>query len=368
MRIPIIKPFINENIKSKVISVLESGYLTEGSVTREFEEVCREYLGPRHCIAVSSCTVGLEMALRCMNIGPEDEVIVPDYTYPATADAVAIVGAKIILVDVNPKTMLIDYDALEEAITPITRAVVPVSLFGNPLDYDKLMAIKERYGIYIVEDAACALGAEYKGRRVGTLADITVFSLHPRKFITTGEGGLITTEYDTWAAWLTSYKKFGIGHNPSREEAVFERIGTNYKLSNILAAIGLGQMQHIDDLLIKRKKLASIYIQLLDGMKGLSLPLTTPAGSHSYQSFSVLVENRDNIIKGLRTHGIEVQIGTYSLHLQPAFQDSQICQIKSDMNGSNYAYKHCLTLPLYHDMCTEDQKEVVTAIKSHLKD
>jgi dTDP-4-amino-4,6-dideoxygalactose transaminase len=365
MRIPLIKPFINEDIKSKVLSVLESGYLTEGSVTRKFEEVCGEYLGSRHCIAVSSCTVGLEMALRCMTIGPEDEVIVPDYTYPATADAVAIVGAKIILVDVNPKTMLIDYDALEEAITPSTRAVIPVSLFGNPLDYDRLKAIKKKFGIYIVEDAACALGAGYKDQRVGTLADITVFSLHPRKFITTGEGGLITTDNDTWAAWLTSYKRFGIGHNLSREEAVFERIGTNYTLSNVLAAIGLGQMQHINDLLTRRKELASIYIRLLDGMKGLSLPLTTPCGSHSYQSFSVLVENRDNILKGLRRQGIEVQIGTYSLHLQPAFQNSQICQIKSDMNGSNYAYKHCLILPLYHDVRAEDQKEVVTAIKSH---
>jgi dTDP-4-amino-4,6-dideoxygalactose transaminase len=322
MRIPLIKPFINEDIKSKVLSVLERGYLTEGSVTREFEEVCREYLGSKHCIAVSSCTLGLEMALRCMNI----------------------------------------------AITPSTRVVIPVSLFGNPLEYDRLRAIKERYGIYIVEDAACALGAGYKGQKVGTLADISIFSLHPRKFITTGEGGLITTNNDTWAAWLTSYKRFGIGHNPSREESVFEGIGTNYKLSNVLAAIGLGQMKYVDELLIKRRELASIYIRLLDGMKGLSLPLTTPGGSHSYQSFSVLVEDRDNILKGLRTHGIEVQIGTYSLHLQPAFQNSPICEIKSDMNGSSYAYKHCLALPLYHDMCTEDQKEVVTAIKSHFKD
>jgi dTDP-4-amino-4,6-dideoxygalactose transaminase len=188
MQIPLIKPFINEEIKKKVLSVLESGFLTEGPVAREFEEVCRKYLGCKHCIVVSSCTVGIEMALHCLNVGPGDEVIVPDYTYPATADAVAIVGAKIVLVDVDPGTMLMDYDALEGAISPRTKAMIPVSLFGNPLDYDRLNAIKEQYDIYIVEDAACALGAEYKSVRVGNLADISVFSLHPRKFITTGEG------------------------------------------------------------------------------------------------------------------------------------------------------------------------------------
>lgn len=359
MRIPLIKPFINEVIKDKVLAVLESGHLTEGPVTREFEEACREYLGCGHCIAVTSCTVGLEMALRCLDVGPEDEVIVPDYTYPATAGAALIAGAKTVIVDTNPETMLIDYDALEAAINPRTKVIVPVSLFGNPLDYDRLGAVKKRHGVYIVEDAACALGAEYKGVRVGNLADITVFSLHPRKFITTGEGGLITTDNEDWAAWLNSYKRFGTNHDPERKRMVFERIGTNYKMSDVLAAIGLGQLRSINELLTERIDLASTYTQALEGMAGVTLPVTTMGGRHSFQTFCVFVENRDRILGDLRKLGIEVQIGTYSLHLQPAFQNPRICALKGSMSGSKYALEHCLALPLYHDLEITDQRYVV---------
>ena len=368
MRIPLIKPFISDEVKERVLAVLDSGYLTEGAVTREFEEICRQYLGSRYCIAVSSCTVGLEIALRCLNIGPGDEVIVPDFTYPATADAAAIVGAKIVLVDIDPKTMLIDYSALERAIGPRTKAVLPVSLFGNALDYDRLTAIKDKHGIFIIEDAAGSLGAEYKGNKVGTLADITVFSFHPRKFITTGEGGLIATDNDLWSSWMKSYKKFGIMSNPEGDDLIFETIGTNYKMSDVLGAIGLGQMQVIGELLKKRKKIASSYIRMLDGVSAVSLPRITAGASHSYQSFCIFVENRDRILYNLRSQGIEVQIGTYSLHLQPAFRPSQVCKIKGNLNGSSYAFEHCLTLPLYYDMAKRDQEEVITLILSYLED
>jgi perosamine synthetase len=142
MKIPLIKPFINEEIKKRVMDVLDSGYLTEGAVTHEFERVFAEYINAKHAIAVTSCTTGLELALRALGIGPGDEVIVPDYTYPATATVVAIVGAHCVIVDVDPKSMLINYDAIEKAITPKTRAIIPVSLFGNPLDYDRLDQLK----------------------------------------------------------------------------------------------------------------------------------------------------------------------------------------------------------------------------------
>jgi len=145
MRIPIIKPYITREIKAKVSEVLSSGYLTEGSVTREFENLFKDYIGCQYAIAVSNCTVGLETALRVLSVGPGDEVIVPDYTYPATASVAAIVGAKIVIVDVDPDTMLIDYDALEKAIGPQTKAVIAVSIFGNPLNYDRLKSIKEKY-------------------------------------------------------------------------------------------------------------------------------------------------------------------------------------------------------------------------------
>jgi len=367
MRIPLIKPFIDEYTKKKVLEVLDSGHLTEGSVTGEFESVCRDYIGCKYVIAVSSCTVGLEMALRCLNIGPGDEVIVPDYTYPATADVVAIVGAKIVLVDVNPETMLINYDALESAIGPQTKAFIPVSLFGNPLDYMRLEAVKEKYGINIVEDTAGALGAEYLGKRVGTQADISVFSLHPRKFITTGEGGLITTNDDNWASWLTSYKKFGLRPSDQAQGNAFAMIGSNFKLSDVLGAIGLGQMQRINELLSRRKELAENYIRLLNGVEGIRMPGITKGGTHSYQSFCIFVEKRDDILEDLRLNGIEVQIGTYSLHKELAFSDSSLCELRGGMAGSDYVYGHCLTLPLYHSMSEKDQEEVVNAIIHNLE-
>ncbi len=365
-KIPLIRPYISQEIKDKVCEVLDSGYLTEGPVTREFEQAVKDYLGCGHTLAVTSCTTGLEVALRALGICPGDEVIVPDYTYPATADVVAIVGARTVLVDIFRETMLIDYNALEAAITEKTRVVIAVSLFGNPLNYDRLLAIKEKYGLYLVEDAACALGAEFKGLKVGNQADITVFSCHPRKFITTGEGGIITTNNPEWAAWMDSYKHFGLSSQGPRQGANFVRIGTNYKLSNLLAAVGLGQMQKIEELLARRIELAGNYLAMLSGHPKVTLPETTALGKHSWQSFCIFIENRDAVMQDLRQDGIEVQIGTYALHLHPPFFASETCRQVGDLSASKYAFDHCLALPLYHDMTTEDQKTVVRELTRRL--
>ncbi len=366
-KIPLIKPYLPPETKEKVWEVLESGYLTEGPVTQKFETAVKNYIGCDYAIAVTSCTTGLEIALRALDIGPGAEVIVPDYSYPATADAVAIVGATVAIVDVSPKTMLMDYDAMEAAITDRTQAIIPVSIFGNPLDYDRLAAIKTKYNLYIIEDAACSLGAEYKGRKIGNQADISVFSLHPRKFITTGEGGLIATDNATWANWMQSYKHFGMAASNSRSETVFQRIGTNYKLSNILAAVGLAQMQHIDDLLTQRIDLAHNYRLILEHIKGVSLPETTAQAKHSYQSYCIFVENRDQVLSTMREWGIEVQIGTYALHQHPAFYPCNTCLVQGDMPGSTYAFGHCLTLPLYHDLAIDDQIHIVDMLTKALK-
>ena len=358
-KIPLIKPYITQEVKDKVCEVLDSGYLTEGPVTREFEELFKNYIGCRHALAVTSCTTGIEMALRCLGVGPGDEVIVPDYTYPATADAAAIVGAKIVIVDVSRETMLIDYDAIEKAITEHTKAIIPVSIFGNPLNYDRLEDIRRKYGVYIVEDAACSIGAEYRGIRLGNHADISVFSLHPRKFITTGEGGMITTNNSEWADWMLSYKHFGMGVNDSRLTTSFERIGSNYKMSNILAAVGWVQMKHVEELLNRRSELARNYLDLLANNKNISIPKTADHGKHSYQSFCIYVENREQVMKTMRERDIEVQIGTYALHKHPAFAPSSYCQIIGDMSGSRYAFEHCLTLPLYHELNVDVQRYIV---------
>ena len=361
-RIPLIRPYITEEVKAKVCEVLDSFYLTEGTVTKEFEETIKSYIGCAYVLGLCNCTVGLETALRATGIGQGDEVIVPDYTYPATADVVQIVGAKIVIVDVDPETMLINYDAIERAITPHTKAVIPVSLFGNPLDYDRLNRIKEKYDIFIIEDAACSLGASFQDTYVGNLADISVFSLHPRKFITTGEGGVVTTNNTQWAEWMLSYKHFGVGVHDSRLATSFERIGTNYKLSNIQAAVGLVQMKHINELLSRRREISERYYRLFKNTPKISFPKTTVKGTHSWQSCCIFVENRNHIIQELAKSNIETQIGTYSLHMHKAFHKNPGCRIHGDMSGSRYAFNHCLTLPLYHEMDKVEQDYVISEL------
>jgi dTDP-4-amino-4,6-dideoxygalactose transaminase len=357
---------MNQEIKDRVCAVLDSGFLTEGAVTREFEAAVAQFVGCQHAIAVTSCTTGLEIALRAIGIGPGDEVIVPDYTYPATADIVAIVGATPVILDIDPETMLMDYAAAATAVTSRTKAMIPVSAFGNPLNYDRLRNIRRTSGILIVEDAAPALGAEYHGQKVGTLADLTVFSFHPRKFITTGEGGIITTNNGEWADWIRSYKHFGVGVHERASAGSFQRIGTNSKMSDVLAAVGLVQMRHVHELLARRVSLSERYISLLKNIPGVSIPATTPNGFHSRQSFCVYVEDRDAVMTRLRERGIEVQIGTYALHKQPAFAENRTCRIHGDLSGSSYAFEHCLALPLYHDLSEEDQDTVVAELERAL--
>lgn len=375
--IPLIRPYITQDVKDKVLEVLDSGYLTEGSVTREFEDTLKNYIGCNHLVAVTSATTGLEMALRALKIGPGDEVIVPDYTYPATASVVPLAGAKVVIVDVVKESMLIDYDAIEDAITSKTKAIIPVSLFGFPLDYNRLNEIKEKYNLYIVEDAACSIGAEFNGVKVGNQADITVFSLHPRKFITTGEGGVVCTNDTHLGEWMNSYKHFGMNMNNSAREGIqFEILGTNYKLTNIQAAIGLGQLKHIDRLLAKRIELANNYKELLSGLAGVQInPLLEegkcsqncnckkPSCIHSYQTFVVFVENRDIIMKELRSKGIEVQIGTYSLHMHQAYHNNPLIDIKGEMNNSKWCFSHALALPIFDDLTMDQQKIVVNELK-----
>ncbi|MDC1369818.1 DegT/DnrJ/EryC1/StrS aminotransferase family protein [Cyclobacteriaceae bacterium] len=370
MKIPLIKPYITESIKQRVCDVLDSGYLTEGPVTREFENKLKEYIGCDYLHAVTSATTGLEVALRALGIGPGDEVIVPDYTYPATASVIAIVGAKAIIVDVSKEDMLMNLDALEAAISKKTKAIIPVSLFGAPLDYDRLNQIKIKHKLFIVEDAACSIGAVYQGIKVGNQADITVFSLHPRKFITTGEGGIITTNNKKWADWINSYKHFGMEMSGANREGIhFNIIGTNYKLSNIQAAVGLGQLENIEKLLSKRILLANNYKKLIKKIDKIRLPKVLnpkPNCQHSFQTYVVYVEDRDIVMRKMRTAGIEVQIGSYSLHMHKAFNDNPQIKIKGKMQNSRWCYEHALALPLYDDLTEELQKNIIEELKNIL--
>jgi dTDP-4-amino-4,6-dideoxygalactose transaminase len=255
--------------------------------------------------------------------------------------------------------MLIEYGQVDKAITNRTKAVIMVSLFGNPLDYDKLIKFKEKHDLYIIEDAACAIGAKYGSIFAGNFADISVFSFHPRKFITTGEGGMITTNHKVWADFARSYKKHGISVNASNSPIEFERIGSNYKLSDILSAVGLGQMDCIEQLLQRRFVLVDNYKDLLKRAKKIAIPEITSKGLHSYQSFCVLVKNARRLIEPMGKIGVQVQIGTYALHQQKAFSNNPSCRFIGEMTGSEITSDTCLALPLYHDLTFQEQQYVV---------
>ena len=236
-RIKLIKPVVGEEELQMIRKVLESGWLTEGTVTKEFEEKVKKFVGVKYAVATTSCTTAFELALRALDIGPGDEVIVPDFTHPATGNIVRWIGAEPVLVDVDLSSYNVDPDEVEKAITEKTRCIMPVSWGGNPLNMQPLNDLKEKHNLFVVEDAACSLGAEYNGKKTGTMADITCFSFHPRKIITTGEGGMAVTDNPAYAEKLESLKTFGM--TTADGKTTFTLCGTNYKLSDILAAVGV---------------------------------------------------------------------------------------------------------------------------------
>ncbi len=361
-KIPLIKPYMTEAIKDSVGAVLDSGQFTEGLVTKQLEDIFCSYIGAKHAIATTSCTTGLELAIRALQLKPGDEVIVPDYTYPATAMAVCSAGAVPIIVDVDPKTQLISRSAVQAAISPLTRAIMPVSIFGTPLDYSWLNELKKQYGLYIIEDAACSIGTEWNGVKVGNFADISVFSLHPRKFITSGEGGIITTNDANFASWLRSYKRFGMSDSSKNREGIhFEITGINGKLSNVQAAIALGQLQDIEILMQKRQDQADYYKYLLQNVADITLPILPEQAKHSWQTFYISLARRDYILQAMRNQGIEVQIGTYSLHMHKAFQQKPYV-LCTPFKGSKFCYENTLALPMFHDMTKEEQEYVVRVL------
>ncbi|WP_054649882.1 DegT/DnrJ/EryC1/StrS family aminotransferase [Salidesulfovibrio brasiliensis] len=364
MRIPLIRPYLPPRTKELVCGVLDSGFYVEGPMTARFEQLVADYLGVAHVIAVDSCTDALEISLRCLGIGPGNEVITSDYTFPATLQSIILTGATAVVVDVDARSMNIDLEAVEAAITPATKAVMPVATFGNPLEYRRLERLKQKYGLYVVEDAACAFGAEYRGEKVGIQSDLTSFSLHPRKFITTARGGMITTEKAKWAEWIRSYKCFGKGMQATRADTAFEQMGANAMLPDVLSAMGVAQMEFVDEMLARRMKLARRYLNLLQDVDGVCLPETVEGGNHSMQSFCVFVDDRDRVMSAMRNNGIEAQIGTYAMHMHKAFLDNEHVRFESSMSNSRWAFDHCLSLPLYHEMTDAEQDDVVDCLES----
>ncbi len=363
-RIHLMRPTVGGEELELIREVIESRTLTDGPFVRAFERELGSYVGSKHAVSCTSATTALELALRSIGVGPGDEVIVPDFTHPATALAVLTLGAEPVLVDVDLASYNTTADHLAAAITPRTKAAIPVSIFGNPLDMDRINAVRDRSGVRMIEDAACTLGARLGGKPVGSLTDLTVFSFHPRKLFSTGEGGMVTTDDDGWAATMNSTKRFGVLDVDG--ESKFAQYGTNYRLSAILAAVGLAQVRKIEAVVADRRQQAARYDRLLDGVPGLLRPTVLPNAVHNYQTYAVYLSEpglRDRVLRRMRSAGIEVQIGTYALHRQPFFGSTRRV---GDLSNSALLYERVLSLPLHHELTPSDQEQVVQSLLEDL--
>jgi len=364
-QIRLIEPVVGAEEEKLVAEVLRSGWLSEGPMTRKFEELVSRFVGAKHAVAATSCTTAMEIALRAMGIASGDRVLIPDFTHPATADAVIVLGAKPVLVDVDLYSYNLDFAEVRKAMTKPARAMIPVSWGGYPLNKVEIDRLKEEFGLLILEDAACSLGSEWQGVKTGTMADITCFSFHPRKVITTGEGGMITTDNDEYAEKMRSFKNFGSAKVGN--ELRFIRYGSNYKMSDILAAVGVAQMSKLPKIIERRIELAKTYDKLLSEVHGIRPPNSGKNMKHIYQTYAAYVEvkgARDKLIQNLRGLGIEAQIGTYALHMEPYYQN---LEKQGDLAKSTMLYENLIALPMSHNMTGEDQERVVSEIDRCLR-
>ncbi|KPL19216.1 MAG: glutamine--scyllo-inositol aminotransferase [candidate division Zixibacteria bacterium SM23_81] len=352
------RPQIGQEEIKEVSKVLGSGFLVQGKNVEKFETKVAEYLKVKYAIAVSSGTAALHLSLMALGIKEGDEVILPDFTFPATGNVVALVGAKPILVDIDLKTYNIDPTKIEENITPQTKAVIPVHEFGQAADIDSILAIAGKYDLSTIEDAACALGAESKGRKCGTLGDIGCFSFHPRKAITTGEGGMVVTNSKQLAEKARALRNHGMAIKEGRNS--FEYAGFNYRMTDFQGAMGWIQIKKLDEIIEKRRALASSYNALLKDLKEIQTPFEKAGNKHIYQSYVVLLNKqikRDNIIRKLRERGIETTIGTYCLHCQPFYRKNYSYR-DGQFKNSSTAFKQSLCLPLHIKLKPVDARKV----------
>lgn len=357
-------PLLGSEEVEAIAEVLASGYLTQGPQATELERLISELVGVPHAFATSSATTGLHLALHAMGVGAGDEVIIPDYSWPATANVVIQTGAVPVFVDIKLDDFGMDPNLLEAAITERTRAIMPVHAFGLIADMDPILAIAAQYDLPVLEDAACALGAEYNGRQAGALGTAGVFSFHPRKVITTGEGGMIMTADDEFSERLAVLRS----HGAVRGERfmAFIDAGFNYRLSDVHAAIGVVQMGRLQEILDGRRRYASLYAELLADIEGVSVPIVPAGRTHTHQSYVVLLDDnidRDRVIDGMRARGIETTLGTYSMHLQPYFTE-QYGIADEKLPNATRAHRQALTLPLYQQLTEGQLQEVADALRA----
>lgn len=373
--IPITRPYFDDKEIEALKECLSSGWVTQGPMTERFEALFRDEHHCKYAVSVSSCTAALHIALLALGIHAGDEVIVPAFTWITSASCVEYVGANVRFVDVEKETMNIDPAKIEAAITARTKAIIAVHLFGCSAKMDEVMKIARKYNLYVVEDCACAIGTTYKGKKVGTIGDIGCFSFHPRKAITTGEGGMCSTNSEKLYYKMLQFKNHGA--NPIRrgEDAgkpyymgIYDELGYNLRLSDIQAAVGVAQFGKLCLLLQDRKRCADYYTEKLKNCSQFILPVVPQEFGHTYQSFVVLVKSG---VKEVRNRIME-EMGKHEIQSRPvtiAITRTEFNRCRYGLSVGTYPVaEFCedasFTLPIYPFMTQEEQDQVICIIKT----
>ncbi|HOX37012.1 MAG TPA: aminotransferase class I/II-fold pyridoxal phosphate-dependent enzyme [Candidatus Brocadiia bacterium] len=375
--LPFCRPTIGEEEIAEVVESLRSGWITTGPKVSKFEEIFKNRLGVRNAIAVNSATSGLHLAAAALNLKPEDEVIVPALTWAATANVVELCGARTVFADVDPDTLCIDPDDAARRITRRTRAIIPVHYAGQPADLDRFIEITERKGLAFIEDAAHALGTSYKGREIGSSGNVVVFSFHPIKNITTGEGGMIMCNDDALADRFRLLRFHGVSkdawkryHRGGVPEYDIVEPGWKFNMLDIQAAIGLHQMNKLADFNARRAKLAALYTKLLaDAPEIVPLGLTRYPSVHAWHLFIVRLDlkavktDRNEFMLALQEENIGTGLHFPTLHMSSYYRGKYGYK-SGDLPNAEKAGNSIFSLPLYPLMSEGDAEDVVRAIKA----
>lgn len=371
--IPVARPFFGAEEEQALVGVLRSGWVSQGPRVAEFEQRFAEYVGARHAVALSSCTTALHLAMLTAGVGEGNEILCPSLSFIATANCIRYVGGSPVFVDIDPLTFNLDPNRVEEAITTRTCAILAVHQVGLPAPMAELAEIAERRGLILLEDAACAIGSEYLGKKIGRPHSLMAcFSFHPRKILSTGEGGMITTNDAALADRLRRLRQHGMTtsdlarHNASRVMVEsYDEVGYNYRMTDLQAAIGLEQLRRLDSMLERRRYLAARYTAGLKEI-GWLVPPYEPAGhGHNFQSYMTRLTpdapvSRDELMQLLLDAGISTRRGIMVSHQEAPYADPQW---PSRLPETERATRETLILPLFHQMTESEQDHVVESIR-----
>lgn len=373
--IPITKPCTGPEEARMIAEVLASGWITGGPKVAEFERRLAEYVGVKHAISTTSCTTALSVALHALGIGPGDEVVVPSFSFIATANAVVHVGATPVFADIDLDTYNISVQTVSRVLSLRARAIMPVHQVGMPVDLEPLQALAAKKGLILLEDAACAVGTEYKGRRVGGHTTCACFSFHPRKVITTGEGGMVTTNDDELARDVRTLCNHGASMTEMEKHAArgpvqvgYPVVGYNYRMCDLQGAAGLAQMDKLEGILKRRRDLAGRYREAFASIPELVQPVEPSHGRGTYQSYMVRLkgataESRMTFLAALKERGVGATPGITAIHRQACYASRETLL---SLPNTELATDTTVILPLFPNMTLEQQSQVIGAVKECL--